>query len=173
VALYDGVRIRHYVNGENLDMLAGDLDRYRLLVTYNGTSFDLPFIRRYLGLPVEHAHLDLRYILARLGLTGGLKGCERALDLARADTAGLEGYHAVLLWDEWRRTGHSEALETLLAYNIQDTVSLEALMVHAYNARLQQTPLADLEPAAAPGAPPRSPCQADPDTVARLLAAPW
>lgn len=34
----------------------------------------------------------------------------------------------------------SKALETLLAYNIQDTVNLENLMVMAYNMKLRQTP---------------------------------
>jgi hypothetical protein len=32
------------------------------------------------------------------------------------------------------------ALETLLAYNVQDTITLENLMVTAYNMKLRQTP---------------------------------
>ena len=52
----------------------------------------------------------------------------------------LDGFFAVLLWGEYQRTGDQKALDTLLAYNIQDTVNLENLMVTAYNLKLKDTP---------------------------------
>jgi hypothetical protein len=45
-----------------------------------------------------------------------------------------------LLWREFEQTGNIKALETLLAYNIEDVVNLETLMVLAYNMKLKETP---------------------------------
>jgi uncharacterized protein YprB with RNaseH-like and TPR domain len=172
VALYDGREVRHYVHGVNLDELEADLRQHRMLVTYNGKCFDLPFIERCLGIRLSVAHLDLRYLLASLGYRGGLKGVERALGLQRGEVEGLQGAHAVVLWHLWAHQGRQEALETLLAYNIQDTVVLEQLMVLAYNLQLRLTPFAgELLPP--PPAPPPSPFAADPATVAEVLDTTW
>ena len=139
-AIYDGTRVFHYIHGENLDSLAKDLMEYKLLVTYNGTCFDLPFIRNYFGIPVNQAHIDLRYLLADLGYRGGLKGCEKSLGLDRGELEGVDGYLAVLLWGEYRAKGDQKALETLLAYNMADAVNLENLMVRAFNMKVANTP---------------------------------
>ncbi|MBW2524424.1 MAG: ribonuclease H-like domain-containing protein [Deltaproteobacteria bacterium] len=169
IALYDGRRVRHFVHGQNLSSFTDAIAPYRMLVTYNGKCFDAPFIERYFGIRLEQAHLDLRYILRQLGYGGGLKGCERALGLDREEVAGLDGYHAVLLWQEWQRYGRPESLDTLLAYNVEDTIHLEALMVFAYNRLVDQTPFGRVE-RAPDGAPPQNPFRADPATVARVLA---
>jgi hypothetical protein len=75
-----------------------------------------------------------------LGFKGGLKGCERQLGLDRGDLKDIDGFFAVLLWGEYQRTGDQKALDTLLAYNIQDTINLETLIVTAYNMKLKETP---------------------------------
>jgi uncharacterized protein YprB with RNaseH-like and TPR domain len=143
-AIYDGSGVFHYVQGQNLDSFATDLTKYKLLVTYNGTCFDLPFIRNYFGIPVNQAHIDLRYLLAGLGYRGGLKSCEKNLGLDRGDLDGVDGYIAVLLWSRYRETGDKKALETLLAYNMADAVNLEMLMVRAFNMKVENTPFHDL-----------------------------
>jgi len=140
ISLYDGETIRFYVQGENLDDFPADLAEYDVIVTYNGKSFDIPVIERYFGLTVTKAHIDLRYVLNNLGIKGGLKGCEKQLGLDRESLDGVDGYMAVLLWDFYCRTGERCALETLLAYNIMDTINLELLMVEAYNRNLAATP---------------------------------
>lgn len=140
IATYDGKTVSCYVHGQNLDDFTRDIQKYKVLVTYNGKSFDIPFIEHYFGITLSHAHLDLRYILASLGYRGGLKRCERQLEIDRGDLVDVDGYFAVLLWDEYRRNKNQKALETLLAYNIQDTVNLETLMVLAYNLKLKGTP---------------------------------
>jgi uncharacterized protein YprB with RNaseH-like and TPR domain len=155
VALYDGRSLRTYVRGHNLDDFARDVQDYQLLVTYNGKSFDLPVLRRCLGCRLGQAHIDLRYALAGLGLRGGLKACERRLGMARPGMEEIDGFVAVLLWHRHAR-GDERALQTLLAYNAQDTLNLETLMVYAYNAyldRLSAAPFAAayrLPPPAAP-----------------------
>jgi len=49
---------------------------------------------------------------------------------------------AVHLWDRYKRKGDLKALESLLAYNVQDTINLEHLMVTAYNMKAGETPFA-------------------------------
>jgi len=142
IALYDGKKISWYVQGDNLDQFEEAIYTYRVIVTYNGKCFDLPFIRNCLRIRMDHVHIDLRYILARLGYRGGLKGCERQLGISREELDGVDGFFAVLLWDEYRRNRNIKALETLLAYNILDVVNLETLMVLSYNMKISNTPFA-------------------------------
>jgi uncharacterized protein len=140
IALYDGESIKYYVQGQNLDAFMDDIGAYKVIVTYNGKTFDVPFIERYFGIRMNHAHIDLRYVLKSLGYAGGLKRCEKALGLDRGELDGVDGFFAVLLWQEYVQTGSTKALETLLAYNIEDVVNLETLMVTAYNMKLRDTP---------------------------------
>ncbi|MBS1911552.1 MAG: ribonuclease H-like domain-containing protein [Bacteroidetes bacterium] len=143
IALYDGREVRTYVSGENLRQFRDDIDAYDMLITYNGKCFDVPVIESYFMMSLPHAHIDLRYVLHSLGYRGGLKGCEAQLGLDRGNLAGVDGYFAVLLWHEYQRTGNPAALETLLAYNVEDTVNLERLMQLAYNMKLEETPFAN------------------------------
>ena len=134
--LYDGRSIRHYVNGDNLDEFPTELKEYQLLVTYNGKTFDIPFIERFFSIRLPQAHIDLRYPLRSLGLKGGLKGCERQVGIARPGLEDVDGFVAVLLWNEYRNKKNVKALETLLAYNIRDALALHALMVHTHNEKV-------------------------------------
>lgn len=142
IALYDGRTIRTYVQGRNLEQFTGDIADYEVIVTYNGKSFDVPVIESCLQTRLKHVHIDLRHILARLGYRGGLKGCERQLGINRMELNGVDGYWAVLLWQEFARSGNDRALQTLLAYNIADAVNLESLLVQAYNLNIAPTPFA-------------------------------
>jgi uncharacterized protein len=153
IALYDGHTITCYVHDDNLLQFREDIEQHGLVVTYNGKTFDLPFIRRSLGSPMAHAHIDLRYVLRSLGYRGGLKSCEKQLGIDREELDGVDGMFAVYLWREYLQTGDRRALETLLAYNILDVVNLEALMILAYNEKLRSTPI-DTAP---PLDPPRQP----------------
>jgi uncharacterized protein len=154
IALYDGKTIFWYVQGENLEQFEDDIRKYRLIVTYNGKCFDVPFIRNTLRVRMDHAHIDLRYVLASQGYRGGLKGCERQLGIDREDLDGVDGFFAVLLWDEFRRNHNRKALETLLAYNILDVVNLETLMVLSYNMKVAHTPFAQTHRLPLPSPPP-------------------
>lgn len=142
IALFDGSRIRYYVQGRNLEDFAADVLNFKLVITYNGKCFDIPFIERSFGIEIRAAHIDLRYVLRSLGYKGGLKGCEKQLGIDRGDLDGVDGYFAVLLWHDFVENGNELALETLLAYNIEDVVNLESLMVSAYNMKVGRTPFA-------------------------------
>lgn len=141
IALYDGENIKHYVNGINLDEFKEDIFDYNVIVSYNGKTFDVPFIESYLNIDIPHCHLDLRYILKSLGYSGGLKSCEKQLGIGRGDDLdGVDGFMAVLIWNHYERRKDKKALETLLAYNIEDVLNLEYLMITAYNMKIQGLP---------------------------------
>ena len=167
IALYDGHEIKTYVHGQNLDDFIEDIQKYKVIVTYNGKSFDIPFIENYFNIRLDHAQIDLRYILHSLGFRGGLKGCERQLDMDRGDLRDVDGFFAVLLWDEYIKTKNQQTLNTLLAYNIQDTVTLENLMVTAYNMKLKDTPFYETHLIEDP-TPPVNPFRVDLATVDKI-----
>lgn len=168
IATFDGVAVRYYVNGDNLNDFIEDIDRYNVLVTYNGKTFDLPMIERFFRCRINKAHIDLRYILRNLGYRGGLKSCEKQLGLDRGDLNGVDGFFAVLLWREYKATGDKKALETLLAYNIEDVVNLETLMVEAYNLSLRATPFAESLRIPYPSRPTTLPFFADLKVIERI-----
>lgn len=113
------------------DALAELLPAGSALVTFNGHCFDLPVIRRELGLDTRArcASRDLRFMAKRVGLTGGLKAIEVQLGIPRR-LAGMNGMDALYLWERYRREGDRHALATLLAYNEEDVVNLPVLESH-------------------------------------------
>lgn len=167
IALYDGREVRTYVQGRNLEAFSDDIESFRILVTYNGKGFDVPFIERYFRIRLNHAHIDLRHVLKRLGYGGGLKACERALGIDRGSLRGVDGFFAVLLWDDFIHNRSPRALETLLAYNIEDVVHLETLLVTAYNLNLRGTPCEASHELALPSMP-ALPFRPDLPTIERI-----
>lgn len=112
-------------------LLASDV-----LLTFNGRQFDVPFLlddlRRY-RFEFPPFHLDLYFALRRLGSTGGLKKIQQDLGFCRdGDLEDLNGYAAVLLWQDHRR-GRPGALETLTRYCLEDVVVLLDLAAYAYD----------------------------------------
>ena len=173
IAYYDGATVRTYVHGRDLETFCDDVLRAKVLVTFNGKCFDAPFIERTFGIRLPRAHVDLRYVLKQLGLSGGLKRCEKRLGLDREDMDGVDGYFAVVLWRHWERTGDPAALETLLAYNALDVVNLEPLAAHAYNGlagHAASSGCRAASPLAVPTRPASVPHEPDLALVARLKA---
>jgi predicted nuclease with RNAse H fold/dephospho-CoA kinase len=113
--------------------LAGDspaplLDSLRTalaLVTFNGTQFDLRFLRKaFPELVLPPVHLDLRYLAKRAGLTGGQKAIELELGISqRANVEDIDGAMAVLLWHRYLR-GDEWSLRRLIDYNRCDVVGM-------------------------------------------------
>jgi len=75
------------------------------------------------------------------------------LGIDRGDLDGIDGHFAVLLWDNFRRKGNQKALETLVAYNIQDVVNLEKLITIAYNSQLKDIPFSHTHQLPEPSCP--------------------
>jgi len=140
IALYDGATVRTFVRGVNLDSFPSALASCSMVVTYNGARFDLPFIRKHFGIAMDMPHLDLMRPLRALGYKGGLKNCERLLGIRRQVPEDMDGFEAVRLWFAHRR-GDRTALAKLLAYNSQDVISLETLLIKTYNFSMKSHPL--------------------------------
>ncbi len=135
VGVYDSAESRMYVKYRDLDDFADDARRFALWVTFFGGGFDLPLLRRrFPHVPFDQLHIDLCPALRRLGFKGGLKSIEQQLGIRRPpEVEGLDGWHAVQLWRQWRRHGDEDALRLLLAYNREDIENLYPLLAFAYD----------------------------------------
>ena len=142
IGLFDGLDTKVFVRGINLDEFAQEIEKYCLIVTFNGKRFDIPFIRRIFGeLPDYQAHIDLLHPLRRLGYRGGLKSIEVQMGLEREGALKeVDGFLAVLLWHEYER-GNKAALETLVRYNLEDVVNLQYLADTVYNQAVAKLPI--------------------------------
>ena len=136
VGLYDGLRTMTMVKGINMDMAAlkQHLKRYKLIVTFNGLSFDAVVLERYYpGLLPRVPHFDVRFACQRIGLVGGLKSIEKQLGIKRLpEVDGLSGADAPALWEAYKSTGNIKHLHKLVAYNEEDTVNLKILANHTF-----------------------------------------
>ncbi|MBX3468776.1 MAG: ribonuclease H-like domain-containing protein [Planctomycetes bacterium] len=114
--------------------LAGVLADARLLVTFNGTGFDLPRLQAsFPGLPWDLPHFDLAVEGRQVGLGGGLKAVERTLGHVRPrELQGLGGLEAARLWRAYQG-GDAAALRRLVRYCRADVEALVALAprIHA------------------------------------------
>lgn len=120
----DGV-YRTHIAGEDPSALLSSLADARALVTFNGTLFDLKFLKKTFGeIALPPVHIDLRYLSRRVGLTGGQKLIETELGIqARSGVEDLDGAAAVLLWHEFVR-GDLNALHRLVDYNRRDVLAM-------------------------------------------------
>lgn len=136
VGVYDGRRMHTLIRGINLnhENLAAILSSVGVIVTFNGSSFDLPMIEyNFPGTVPSVPHVDLKHALRRLGLSGGLKAIEREMDITRDRRVEyMTGQDAVYLWRLWERQGKKNALDLLTEYNAADCTNLKTLAEFAY-----------------------------------------
>ncbi len=116
-----------FVKGFNLEkrLLEEQLQKFKILVTFNGGSFDLPKLKKELGVVISVPHIDLKPLCVNLGLKGGLKEVERILELKRP--AHLYG-NPVELWKAFHASGDKEYLELLIDYNKEDIENLKRIV---------------------------------------------
>lgn len=136
VGLHDGRRTHTLVRGQDLtrDHLQSILERAKMIVTFNGASFDIPMLKSWFpGAVPDVPHLDLKHLLRRLGMTGGLKAIERDMGIERDTRVQfLTGQDAVYLWRLWEKRGSWNSLKTLVEYNSEDCENLRVIADRAY-----------------------------------------
>lgn len=132
IGMSDGYDSKLMVKGVNLDreIFVRELERYKLLVTFNGRSFDIPKIEKEFGIKIKKAHIDLKPLCVNLGWKGGLKEVEVLLGIERPQH--LRG-NPVDLWKAFHASGDREYLDLLIAYNEEDVVNLKAVTEKAYS----------------------------------------
>lgn len=111
------------------ETLADALDGTKVLVTFNGSCFDVPVLRNsFPEVDLDIPQFDLRFASRKVGYRGGLKPLEIDLGITRADEIdGMDGADAVRLWKMWERHGDRDSLEILTEYNRADTMNLERI----------------------------------------------
>lgn len=132
---YDAVTLIGWSAGAQYTALidprgTGQLDQvlreFPVVVTFNGTLFDLPFLTKRFDVDWSAVlHVDLRYLARRVGLTGGQKKIESAIGVARdAPLEGVTGAEAVALWFDYKE-GDLDALRDLVRYNHADVEGMK------------------------------------------------
>ncbi len=108
------------------------LKKAKILITFNGTQFDIPFLEKEFNLNINIPQIDLRFVGYELGLKGGLKNIETQIGLKRSNKVqGLNGFAAIKLWQQHLR-GNNKSLELLIEYNRLDVQNLETIMKQYY-----------------------------------------
>ena len=131
VGISDYYNSNFFVKGVNLDkrLIEKELSKYKIIITFNGSSFDLPKLRKELGIENYLPHIDLKPLCVNLGLKGGLKEVERILDLKRPKH--LYG-NPIDLWQAFHASGDREYLDLLIDYNREDVENLKGVMDWVY-----------------------------------------
>ena len=124
ITAYSQGEMHLFLYDENLDGFLDLVSGSRLLVSFNGTCFDLPFLEKTFSIPeIDCPHVDLRWVAYHCGMRGGLKTIERKMNYTRPEEiADITGFEAVDLFYRWQG-GETRAMELLAGYCMADTVS--------------------------------------------------
>jgi len=126
---------RTLIRGDDLSWrsLGEGLRGVDFLVTFNGSSFDLPILSGC-GFPVGGPmQIDLRRYSVRAELPGGLKRIEATLGMRRPrELEYSTSEQASYLWRLWEERGSKNALDLLTVYNRYDATSLVKLAEQIY-----------------------------------------
>lgn len=132
VGVMDSAGVASFRRGTTMNELPERLARSPIWVTFNGAVFDVPVLERAfedVGFPKPAVHIDLRFLVRRTGLKGGLKGIETALGLHRPPhLKGVNGFEAIRLWRAFAENRDVAALRVLVEYNLYDAVNLRAVL---------------------------------------------
>jgi uncharacterized protein YprB with RNaseH-like and TPR domain/predicted nuclease with RNAse H fold/dephospho-CoA kinase len=122
---------RVLVRGDDVSALRAALRDALVVVTFNGSLFDLPFLRQeFPDLPIPSVHLDLRFLAKRVDRSGGQKAIEEELGFKRPiSVQTMNGEAAPLLWHKYRR-GDIGALRRLIEYNHCDVEGMKFIFDH-------------------------------------------
>ena len=120
-----------FVKGFNLNkkQIEQELKKFKLVITFNGSAFDLPKLKKELKIETNQPHLDLKQLCVNLGLIGGLKEVERILNLKRPKN--LYG-NPIILWKAFHASGDNEYLDLLIEYNREDIENLKLIADYIY-----------------------------------------
>lgn len=141
LGIYDGRTTQTFVKDINFDLqkIKKLLSCAKLIVTFNGNVFDLPFLKKKLGLNTSAVCFDARVLCSRLGLVGGLKEIEKTLGIKRENkiVQGLKGGDPRVLYDMWKNSQDKHYLNLLISYNEEDLLNLEVIANHVYKQEAQ------------------------------------
>ena len=111
-----------YINGiDKKEKFIDALNKAKVIITFNGTKFDLPFIEQeFKEIVFPKCHIDLMYMCRRLGLKGGQKNIENKINFKRPkELQDKGGYEATIFWYMYKQ-GDKSSLINLIKYNFYD-----------------------------------------------------
>lgn len=120
----------YYVQGiDKEDKFREALNKAKIIVTFNGAIFDIPFIKNYFtNIKTPQCHIDLRFLAKSVDLSGGQKSIEDQIGFKRNKSLqNTDGYMATVFWDEYK-WGKKSSLEKLIAYNHSDVEGMKAIL---------------------------------------------
>ena len=111
---YDQITIVGWSKGRKYGVYLRDKDESGLfdalksakaIVTFNGSIFDLKFLEKaFPKIYIPPAHVDLRFLAKRVGLSGGQKVIETKIGYKRTELIEeMKGESAPILWYKYRR----------------------------------------------------------------------
>lgn len=117
-----------FIKGSSPKRLFEILSGAKCIVTFNGTMFDLKFLKKEFDrLPLPKSHVDLRFLGRSVGFSGGQKTVERALGVERPkEICGMQGERAPMLWHEYR-LGDRGSARLLIEYNHADVEGMRVI----------------------------------------------
>ncbi len=113
------------------------LNKFEYIITYNGTSFDLPFLKkRFTHYNIDHSidlisHLDLLKLVRKNKEILNLENCklktvEKSLNIYREDT--ISGRESVSLYKDYESTKDVSKKKIILKHNYDDIFYLPKLL---------------------------------------------
>lgn len=151
--LMDGILYQAHESAGKIKLVKMMEEKAAIIVTYFGDVFDIPFLRSEFKFPLKKAQLDLCFLLRRQGYSGGLKTVEtRFSDIPKRQSLDIDGYAATRLW-RMHEKGEKTALSTLLAYNAEDTIVLQHLLLKAIQMEIVKYPKLEIKPSTFPPTP--------------------
>lgn len=133
-----------FVRGGDERLLRSVLADACTIITFNGSMFDLPFLREgFAELSLPPVHVDLRFLAKRVHLSGGQKAIEEKIGFKRPlHLTDMKGEGAPVLWHQYRR-GSLEALKLLTEYNYCDILGMKFIFDKVVELIIQQQDLPD------------------------------
>jgi hypothetical protein len=132
IGLYDGFDTKIMIKNLNFNLkeLKKELENYKLIITFNVSSFDIPYLnKKYPRLIPKIPHVDIRHICAKLGLKGGLKLIEQELGIKRQNkiVERMYGGDPLKLYRMFLGSGDKYYLKLLVEYNEEDIINLKKI----------------------------------------------
>jgi uncharacterized protein YprB with RNaseH-like and TPR domain/predicted nuclease with RNAse H fold/dephospho-CoA kinase len=147
VGLSQGMSYSVHMRGCDPKPLIDAINAAKVVVTFNGSLFDLPFLRQeFAAIQIPKIHVDLRFLARRAALTGGQKELEEKLSIRRPrEISNVRGDSAPVLWHRFRR-GDEDSLRRLIIYNHSDVQGMKEIfdVVAGRLIRKLRIPLSDL-----------------------------
>ena len=121
-----------YLQGDSDASFRQALEKAEIIVTFNGSLFDIPFLKQKVSdLKIPQCHVDLRFLAKRVGLSGGQKIIENILGVQRPrKVSNVIGETAPLLWYKYC-WGDLKALKQLILYNHADIEGMKIIFDEA------------------------------------------